>query len=412
MDLQPGANTALATTTVKIRVAWSPAVGGLDLDPSAFLLTSSGKVASDADFVFYGQTSGAGGAVTYDAGSTSFTMALERLPGSVEKVALALTIDQGVRRGQRFAQLETVTVTIDDGGAGGHTFKLGTRSMEETALILGECYLRNGQWKFRAVGQGFKGGLGALATHFGVDIADDPDQGMAPPPPVPPAEARPAPAPSPPAAPPPSAGPVNLQKITLEKRQPVSLQKKAGGSFGEIVINLNWTRSSAPQKRGLFGFGGGGSGGIDLDIACMLELQDGFKTVVQALGGNFGSLHQPPYVQLMGDDRTGEVSEGETLRINGAHWGDFRRAVVFAFIYEGAPNWAAANGVITIKVPDQPELVVRMDSHSEREPMCVVALLENDRGNIKVTKLVDYYQGHREVDNAFGFGFRWQAGRK
>ena len=202
--------------------------------------------------------------------------------------------------------------------------------------------------------------------------------------------------------------PVSLAKVTLEKRQPVSLDKGAGG-FGEILVNLNWSRRPQPSGwRGVLGK----ERGIDLDIGCMYELQWGDKGVIQALGSSFGRFDVSPWVRLMADDRTGAASEGENLRINGAHWTQFKRVLLFALIYEGVPNWAAADAVVTLRSPGQPELVVRLDSHSDRHRMCAVALLENDAGRIRVTKLVDYYAGHREVDQAHGFDFRWQAGSK
>ena len=404
-QLQSGQNTALTQHRFTAAVSWSPASTPLVLDASAYLLVASGKVASDAGFLFYGQASVAGGAATLDAGAARFSVDLAALPPATERMALALTIEQGVRRGQRFDQLGEVTLTLS-GDAEPIAYTLDTRSMQETAVILGEFYKRNDAWKFRAVGQGFHGGLGPLASHFGVEIADDPDRAApaAPPPatPLPP----PPPPPPPPAA---SAPPVQLNKITLEKKKPVSLDK-GGGSFGEIVVNLNWSRKPP-----------GGAGGwnpfkkdaaIDLDLGCMFEHRDGGKLVIQALGNNFGGFDAPPWVQLMGDDRTGAVSAGENLRINGAHWAEFKRILIFAFIYEGVPNWAAADAVVTLKSPGQPELAVRLDSPSTGQGMCAVALLENDDGRIRVSKLVDYFGGHKQVDEAHGFGFRWQAGSK
>ena len=99
--------------------------------------------------------------------------------------------------------------------------------------------------------------------------------------------------------------------ISLVKGQKISLEKKSPEGLGEILINLNW--NSQPVKQGFFG----GSSGIDLDLGCLYELKDGRKGVVQALGNAFGSLNQPPYISLDGDDRTGAVKTGENLRING-----------------------------------------------------------------------------------------------
>ncbi|MFX7621181.1 tellurium resistance protein, partial [Acinetobacter baumannii] len=79
---------------------------------------------------------------------------------------------------------------------------------------------------------------------------------------------------------------------------------------------------------------------------CLFEMQDGTKSVVQALGKRFGSFNDFPYIQLSADDRTGALKEGEWLRINGQNWQQIRRVVLFAFIYEGVPNWAETDAVV------------------------------------------------------------------
>ena len=151
---------------------------------------------------------------------------------------------------------------------------------------------------------------------------------------------------------------------------------------------------------------------MDLDLGCLFRLRDGRAGAVQALGDSFGSLQEPPYVQLMGDDRTGASTEGEFLHINGRQWNQLDRVLVFAFIYEGAPNWAETDAVVTLQTPDQPTLEIRIDSHHREHRMCALALLENQGGNIKVTKLAEYFRDHRLMDQAYGFGLRWVAGSK
>ena len=401
MDMQAGQNTGLGSGPITISIAAQHTVSGLELDSSAFMLTEAGKVTDDSGMVFYGQPKSKDGSVSVDAAAKRFTIDLARVPANITRIAISLTIDQGTKRGQRFGMLSSVTLSVD-GASEPLRFAPSVQQMSETALILGEVYQRNGQWKFRAVGQGFNGGLGPLARHFGVDISDDPDAGGAP-----------AAAPTPPAAaptPPPTSAPpkVSLNKITLEKRQPVSLQKE-GGRFGEIIINLNWTR---PAKSSGFGSMFKSNKGVDLDLGCMFEHRNGMKGVVQALGNTFGALRDLPYVQLMGDDRTGDSTAGEFLHINGDQWALFKRVLIFAFIYEGVPNWAEANGVVTIKMPGQPELEARMDSHDSGRSMCAIAMLENDGNALRASKLVEYFSDHEKMDQAYGFGFRWRAGSK
>lgn len=198
--------------------------------------------------------------------------------------------------------------------------------------------------------------------------------------------------------------------ITLEKGKKVSLKKGNPAGLGEILINLNW--NTRPAKKGLFGVFSSGQG-IDLDLGCLFELKDGRKGVVQALGNAFGSLQQPPYIALDGDDRTGSVSTGENLRINGNKIAEIKRILVYTFIYEGVANWQQADAIVTIKYPGAEDLTVKMDSYNSSHIMCGLALLENmNDETFSVEKIVQFYPGHRDLDAAFGWGLRWQAGRK
>ena len=295
--LTPGANTGVASGTLSVTVSYTP-VTGADLDVSAFLLNESGKVRGDNDMCFFGQQSVNNGAVKLvesAAGRSVFSVNLDAIDQAIEKVALTATIYENKARFDAFPQL-TVTVS------GGIEAPIPTQGMQETALILGEFYRRQGVWKFRCVAQGFAGGLAPLAEHFGVDIAA----------PAPAPAAAPTPPPAPPAPAPAPAAKINLSKITLDKQRPsISLEKK-DGDFGEIKINLNWNRTNPNAGGGgFFASLRGKSGGIDLDVGCLYEMENGRKGAVQALGNAFGDFRDEPFIQLMGDDRTGSVSDGE-----------------------------------------------------------------------------------------------------
>ncbi|HOB62885.1 MAG TPA: TerD family protein [Candidatus Competibacteraceae bacterium] len=399
MDLQPGQNFSisqhsLAPAAVEILLDWTPADTPLTLDASAFALTAQGKVRGDGDLIFYNQLELAGGGIRRAEDGRAFTVRFAALPAAIERIVIALTIDQGQRRGQSFGQLSQVRANIRaaDGKTVLASFPLATKMMPETALIVGELYRRNGEWKFRAVGQGFVGGLGPLARQYGVEVSDDPDAAAPPPP----ASAAPK--------------PIRLEKITLEKKgSSISLEKKGQG-FGEIVVNLNWNRGGN-SGGGFFGRLTGGRK-VDLDLGCLFKLRNGRAGAVQALGDSFGNLHQPPYIRLMGDDRSGASAQGEFLHINGQHWHELERVLLFAMIYEGAPNWAETDAVVTVQTPNQPTLEIRIDSHRNDQRMCALAMLENHGDNIKVTKLVEYFLDHRFLDQAYDFGLRWVAGSK
>ncbi|MBM1188496.1 MULTISPECIES: TerD family protein [Pseudomonas] len=396
--LTPGANTSVSTGVQTVTITYTP-VAGADLDVSAFLLTDTGKVRGDNDMCFFGQQSVNNGAVKLvesAAGRTVFSLNLEAIDQAVEKVALTATIYENKAK---FAAFPVLNVSV----SGGIEAPIPTQGMQETALILGEFYRRQGAWKFRCVAQGFAGGLAPLAQHFGVDIAA----------PAPSAAPTPAPAPVVPPAAPAPASKVNLSKITLDKQRPsISLEKK-DGDFGEIKINLNWNRSS--QNSGGGGFFAslrGKSGGIDLDVGCLYEMENGSKGAVQALGNAFGDFRDAPFIQLMGDDRTGSVSDGEWLRINGKEWRQIRRVLVYAFIYEGAPNWQATDGVITLYIPGEAPIEVRLSEEGGSKGMCAIALLENVGGSVRVNRKVEFFKGHSDMDKAFGWGMRWAAGSK
>lgn len=209
----------------------------------------------------------------------------------------------------------------------------------------------------------------------------------------------------------PAAAPVSLSKVTLTKSAPsVSLAK---GSGGRMRVNLAW--NARPEGTGGGGgflkkLTGGGNRGIDLDLGALFELSNGQKGVVQALGGAFGSLDQPPYVLLDGDDRSG--GGGENLTINLDKLGEIRRVLLFAFIYDGVPSWDKADGVVTLFPQGGAPLEIRLDEHGGSR-MCALALLENKGGTLSVNREVRYIDGAQDkLDQAYGWGMDWTPGRK
>jgi tellurite resistance protein TerA len=236
---------------------------------------------------------------------------------------------------------------------------------------------------------------------------------------------RPQSSPQPTAAPAPSAGqpsgPVSLSKVTLTKAAPsVSLTKQQGATGGMLRVNLNWNARPAGASGGGGGFlkrlAGGGSGAIDLDLGCLYEYTDGSKGVVQALGNAFKDQHSfgpDPICWLDGDDRSGTNTGGENLFVNLHHLPAIRRVLIFAFIYEGVPNWAAADGVVTLFPVAGPQIEVRLDESDNRSPMCAIAMLENVGGDLSVRREVRYLAGgQRLLDETYGWGMKWSAGRK
>lgn len=391
--LQPGANAPLGLTSLTITFRTGQ-IAGADIDVSAFLVDASGKVRGDGDMCFYGQPVVEAGAVALvgnAAGEAAFGLDLARLPIAVTKIVFAATIHENRAT---FSALRELCYQISGSGPGG---VIPCAGRSETAMLLAEIYRHNGAWKIRTIGQGFNGGLQALATHLGVTIKEPT------PAPIPAAPPAPKPAPKP-------SAPVSLTKISLTKQSSSVSLRKSGSGFGNIRVNLNWNQRPA----GAGGLLGGlmGPKQLDLDLGCFIEDRHGNKTCVQALGNTFGDYEYFPYAKLRGDDRTGAVRDGEWLDINGAMWPEFNRILIFAFIYAGAPNWQQTDGVVRVMIPDQPEVEVRMNEFGSSKGMCAVASIENDGGQMRLNREVLFFNGHRDMDSHYGWGMNWVSGSK
>ncbi len=197
-------------------------------------------------------------------------------------------------------------------------------------------------------------------------------------------------------------------RVVLTKSSPtVSLTKTQSG--GQLRVNLRW---NAGKAKGLFRK----SGAVDLDLACLYELAKGEKGVVQALGNAFASqegVGGRPVVTLDGDDRSGSSEGGENLTVDLSQIESIRRLLVFAFIYEGTPNWAQAAAVVTLTPADGPPIEISLDEHDPSSKTCAIALLENVGGQLRVRREVRYINGmQRQLDEAYGWGMNWQSGRK
>lgn len=201
MDLAPGQNTVLHATTIAVRLAWTQKTAFYsDVDASAFLLGAEEKVSGDLDMIFFNQPQNANASVVMQnhSGGMVFTINLAAVPSGVNKIAVAVVIDGK----DTLDGLADLTMSCED-----HRFVVPLAGRSEKALIVGHVYRHNGQWKLRAVGQGFDGGLHPLALHFGVDVASA----------APPAEPAQASAPA--------ATVVSLEKKLAKAPQLVSLAK-------------------------------------------------------------------------------------------------------------------------------------------------------------------------------------------
>jgi tellurium resistance protein TerD len=153
-----------------------------DLDAAAFLLGENGKVTKQEDFIFYGNLKHASGAVEHmgdnltgdgDGDDEQIVIDLSLVPTNISKIAFTVTIyDADVRR-QNFGQVSNAYIRILDETSGIELIRydLGEDFSIETAVVVGELYKSNGEWKFNAIGSGFQGGLAALCANYGIEVA-------------------------------------------------------------------------------------------------------------------------------------------------------------------------------------------------------------------------------------------------
>ncbi|UQX90261.1 TerD family protein [Jatrophihabitans telluris] len=229
-SLTPGANCAVPAAVVRAELHWAPGPGVPDVDFSALLLTESGRVRNDEDFVFYNQPRHRSGAVRHlgKGGDTdALEIDLQAVEPGIERIVLASSADGG-----SFGQVPGLFLLVREAGTGAEVARFDMSASTETAFLAGELYRRAGQWKFRAVGQGYASGLAGLAGDFGITVETDTH-----PAPIPvPASARvPAPAPAPAATPAPWGA-----------STPVAAP--ATGSFGSSA-HPSWPPPPPPQPQ-------------------------------------------------------------------------------------------------------------------------------------------------------------------
>jgi tellurium resistance protein TerD len=189
VSLSKGGNVSLSKEApglraVNVGLGWDTRMtdgSAFDLDASVFLLGADGRVRSDADFVFYNNTNGGGGAVVHQgdnltgAGSGDdevVAVTLDGLPADITRLSFAVTIHEADTRRQNFGMVSNAYIRVvnADGGTEIARYDLSEDASTETAMIFGDLYRNNNEWKFKAIGQGFAGGLGPLARSFGVNV--------------------------------------------------------------------------------------------------------------------------------------------------------------------------------------------------------------------------------------------------
>ncbi|CAD9196122.1 MAG: TerD family protein [Acinetobacter bohemicus] len=190
INLSKGGNINLSKTAptmnkVDLGLGWNPrATDGkaFDLDAVAFLTGEDGKVRLDGEFIFFNQKVSPCGSVTHkgdnrtgdgEGDDETISVDLSKVPQEVAKIVFAVTIHEGQQNGQNFGMVDKAYIRVINQDANAEElarFDLSEDGSTEVAMIFGELYRHNGEWKFKAVGQGFNGGLGVLAASYGVAV--------------------------------------------------------------------------------------------------------------------------------------------------------------------------------------------------------------------------------------------------
>ncbi|AFI91901.1 TerD family protein [Pectobacterium parmentieri] len=190
VSLSKGGNVSLskAAPTMKnvlVGLGWDArATDGqdFDLDASAFLLNANGKVRGDTDFIFYNNLKSADGSVAHtgdnrtgagDGDDESLKIKLDLIPAEVDKIVFVVTIHDAQVRNQSFGQVSGAFIRLvnDDTQAEIARYDLTEDASTETAMLFGELYRHNTEWKFRAVGQGYAGGLASVCSQYGINAS-------------------------------------------------------------------------------------------------------------------------------------------------------------------------------------------------------------------------------------------------
>ena len=189
VSLAKGGNVSLSKeapglTAVEVGLGWDVRTttgADYDLDASALLLNASGKVVSDQHFVFYNNLRSPDGSVEHtgdnltgegEGDDEAIRVNLAAVPADVDKIVFPVSIHEADARGQSFGQVRNAYIRVVNqaGGQEIARYDLSEDASSETAMVFGELYRHGGEWKFRAVGQGYASGLRGIAADFGVSV--------------------------------------------------------------------------------------------------------------------------------------------------------------------------------------------------------------------------------------------------
>lgn len=322
--MSKGSNLPVDASVVRAELSWRAGAGVPDIDASAVLLTETGRVRDDGDFVFYNQPRHTSGAVTHlgkrsAAGASTDTLEvnLGTVDPAVERIALCASADGGT-----FGQVPGLVLRLLEAGAGSEIARFDMAAGTETAFIGGELYRRQGKWKFRAVGQGYAAGLAGLATDFGITV-DEPAPTAAPAPAVtaapPPPPVAPAPTPLAPAA--------GARLSKGEERLPVDMRKRLSLRKEQVAVSLRKHGAAHVTARVVLVLDASGSMSFLYSKGVVSDVVERMAAVAAQLDddGEMQAWTFASHPARLPDLRLGELPEWLRLHVRVGEVGLFRR---------------------------------------------------------------------------------------
>lgn len=227
-----------------------------------------------------------------------------------------------------------------------------------------------------------------------------------------------------------TVGGASSYALELTKRAPMIPLTPKGGATGTLRVGMSWrsrtTNLVGRSHRGMNALRHPlqlfkpaevvghtqGMVNVDFDLACLYELTDGSKGVIQPLGGLLGEFSSPPYIKLSGDDRFGTAT-GETIYINLDHADEIKRMLIFVYIYDGTPAFARADVVVTLITGEGTTVEIGLVDPVEQARSCAVVMIEHEDGALIARREVKYVYGFQsEIDRLYGWGMSWGRGFK
>jgi tellurite resistance protein TerA len=412
VELVRGANAPLPEGSFEIVLGWPTAAG--TLDASAFLVGENGRVRDDGDMIFYNQTAAQDDCVqlrdSFD-GLARFAVSLPAIPDDVARVIFCLTIDGS---NQSMAAFNGLDLIVAAGTGIACRFQPDLSDASEVALMVAELYRRQGSWKIRAIAQGFRGGLAALATSLGINVEGEEPPAPAPSPPtapVPP-EVAPEPPPLPPQPPAPPPPPDDEEELEDFEPPPRPLVRSPGARLlapgapvpivatsGQLGFTLDW--------RWWTGGLDGRVRPITLALGAAYRDSSGGQGAVQ-LPDNRGRLDGAPWLMAAPGVARAKDTGQDRLLLALDKGAQFERIDLYAFIARGSATWTGCEAWISLAEPGAKPLEYRIESPADGHAAIALLRLSRTADGFVVERLDHAATNQAELDAALDWGLAWR----